>query len=157
VRVALDTPFADVRAEQLTWRLGLEPQPALSVLRVAAGELTVELRLLGASHQVLVDGLCSETVACTAGGAGLPATTRTGGYRFAAHLQRPRDLDTAVGAVADALAAHPDALIGEFAGLPSAVTILHAWATRQGAAWRTWHAYPQTGELLTTRTTLCAG
>ncbi|NED56872.1 DUF2617 family protein, partial [Micromonospora aurantiaca] len=45
--------------------LGLPPLAALAVLPVERAGLTVEMRLLGASHQVIA-GPLSETVACLA-------------------------------------------------------------------------------------------
>src|SRR4051812_2470817 len=71
----LETTYTDTRAGDLAWCLGKSPLPALAVLGVRIGDsgglrADVELRLLGASHQVLVDagrGECSETVACLPG------------------------------------------------------------------------------------------
>jgi hypothetical protein len=71
----LDTAYTDTRAGDLAWCLDKEALPALATLgvRVADGgalHADVELRLLGASHQVLVDAGregCSETVACLPG------------------------------------------------------------------------------------------
>jgi len=33
---------------------------------------------------------------------------------------------------------------------PVAFTAQRAWSVEGGAAWRTWHAYPQAGELVET-------
>ena len=69
----LVVPYRDTRAQDLCWSLNLPVQPALAVRSVRLGGLILELRLLGASHQVLVwaqDGtepLCVETVACLPG------------------------------------------------------------------------------------------
>src|SRR6476660_8830958 len=56
----LETAYTDTRAGDLAWCLGKDALPALAVLGVRIGETRglradVELRLLGASHQVLVD------------------------------------------------------------------------------------------------------
>ncbi|MGK5558638.1 DUF2617 family protein, partial [Actinomadura kijaniata] len=59
----LDTPYADTRADALSFALGLAPLDALAVRTVERSGHAVELRLLGASHQVIV-GAFSETVAC---------------------------------------------------------------------------------------------
>lgn len=71
--VTLDVPYVDTAATDLSFALGLDEQPALHVLDLgeAAGPGTrLQMRLLGASHQVLLDtpdGRISETVACLPG------------------------------------------------------------------------------------------
>ena len=52
--VELVAPYRDTRAEDLCWSLTLPVQPALAVRTVRLGPFVLELRLLGASHQVLV-------------------------------------------------------------------------------------------------------
>jgi hypothetical protein len=146
VLVRLDTPYADTTAGDLSFALGLPELPALHVLRLPG----LELRLLGASHQVVwttVDGeRCVETVACLPGREPhLPSTMDSPGYAFASGVEplsmAPRWRE---------LAADPHALVGVFPGVPDAVTALRV----DEGGWRTWHAYPQTGELVTTRTWL---
>ncbi|RFS84811.1 DUF2617 family protein [Actinomadura spongiicola] len=175
----LDTPYADARADALSFALGLPPLDALAVLPVERGGLTVELRLLGASHQVIA-GPLSETVACLPGDAEpLPghASTDLPGwtYEFAATTAALSD-DTAFGraveALCERLADRGDALTGDFPGSPHAVTalaleqtVLERAAGRKieartpapeetGIGWRTWHAYPQTREIVMTRSRL---
>lgn len=142
----LDTPYADTTAGDLSFALGLPELPALHTLRLPG----LELRLLGASHQVVwttVDGeRLVETVACLPGrDPHLPPAMDGPGYAFTsrveplAHAPLWRDL-----------AADPRALVGLFPGDPDAVTALRA----EERGWRTWHAYPQTGELVTTQTWL---
>ncbi len=63
MRQTIDTRFADSRAADLSLAYGLRPLPALGTHSVTLGGLTVELRVLGASHQVVL-GDWSETVAC---------------------------------------------------------------------------------------------
>jgi hypothetical protein len=78
----LQTAYTDTRAGDLAWCLGKDELPALAVLdrelpgtaavaaAPAAPGVRVQLRLLGASHQVILDsprGRCSETVACMPG------------------------------------------------------------------------------------------
>ncbi|MDQ7903828.1 DUF2617 family protein [Phytohabitans sp. ZYX-F-186] len=144
--VRLDTPYADTTAGDLSFALGLPELPALHVLRLPG----LELRLLGASHQVLwttVDGERSvETVACLPGrDPHLPSAMDSPGYRFESTVgQLPAE------PLWRELAADPRALVGVFPGDPNAVTALRA----QERGWCTWHAYPQTGELVTTRTWL---
>ncbi len=164
MRVDLTVPYADVRAADLTLELGLAPVPALEVLRVPLGPGVLELRLLGHSHQAraeLPGAAFSETVRCAPGArGGLPArSTDAAGpwsYAFTAAVERldPRALD----ALAARVAADPHGLVGVFGADPAALTALQAAplgpaaAARSGVAWETWHAYPQSGELVRTRT-----
>ncbi len=164
MRVDLTVPYADVRAADLTLELGLAPVPALEVLRVPVGPATLELRLLGHSHQARAEvpgAAFSETVRCGAGlPGGLPARTAdaAGGwsYAFEAAVEPldPRALD----ALAEQVAADPHGLVGVFGADPRALTALRAMAPSPvagapaGVGWETWHAYPQSGELVRTRT-----
>ena len=156
MKAHLDTRFADSRAADLSLAYGLRPLPALGTHRVTLPGIDLELRVLGASHQVVV-GEWSETVACLPDRAGaLPPMWEAvdGGLRttFEAHCHR-LDADALAARVAGIVRdceADPHALVGEFPGSPLAVTALRAWPTADGAAWRTWHAYPQAGELVET-------
>ncbi|GAA2150083.1 DUF2617 family protein [Actinomadura napierensis] len=193
MRAVLDAPYRDARADGLSFALGLPPLDALAVLPVERGGLTVQLRLLGASHQVIA-GPLSETVACLEGDAAEPlpgstATTLTGwDYRFTA-TTAVHDDDAAFGRAVDAvcarLADRGDALTGAFPGSRHAVTALAldgappgmvpagrgsagrvpagrapdgatpgGTGPRAGIGWRTWHAYPQTREIVMTRSRL---
>lgn len=160
VLIELQLPFADVRAGDLVLALGEPARPALEKLELSAAGWSVELRLLGCSHQVLVNGgeELSETVACHPGIPGDLPALREGGaasgrYAFAARVER---LDgAAYAARADALLRHaaddPATLAGLFpsAGAP-AFTALQLRAPGEGLAWRTLHGYPQTGEIVVT-------
>jgi hypothetical protein len=157
VLVRLDIPYADTTAADLSFALGLPALPALHVLAVPAAGL--ELRLLGASHQVVLAGRCVETVACLPGRAPhLPAAVDDPvfGYRFTAEVRRlaPADMAAEVAAITTRLAGDSDGLIGVFPGDPYAVTGLLARVDPAAGTvgWRTWHAYPQTGELVVTAT-----
>jgi hypothetical protein len=163
VRTTLAIPYADVDAGSLTWRVGLAPVPAVGRREVALAGGTVDLRLLGASHQVIVRSgaaTYSEVVACRPGGSALPRHVRgeTGGlrYEFRAEVSRPGDLAGAVAAVLAEVADRPGGLVGAYPGSPLAVTALLAEPARAGVRWRSWHAYPQTGELVLTETVLGA-
>ncbi|MFI0411015.1 DUF2617 family protein [Actinomadura sp. 3N508] len=179
MRTTLDTPYADARADALSFALGLPPLDALAVLTVERAGLAVELRLLGASHQVIA-GPLSETVACLPGAAEpLPgrASSDVPGwtYEFAATTAALSDTTAfcrAVEAVCARLADRGDALTGNFPGSPHAVTALALERTtleravreqtalktpaseETGFGWRTWHAYPQTREIVMTRSRL---
>ncbi|MGH3762892.1 DUF2617 family protein [Actinophytocola sp.] len=158
MRARIDTRFADSRAADLSLAYGLPRLHALGAHRVALHGMDVELCLLGASHQVIV-GPWSETVACLPDRADtLPAREEvvSGGLRvqFAAQTLRLDEFYLAerVAMIARDCAADPQALVGEFPGDPLAITALRAWEEKDGTAWRTWHAYPQAGELVETRT-----
>ena len=157
--------YRDVRAADLALHLGLPPQPAVARRALALGPWTVELRILSASHQVLVGrgGVvpCSETIACPADGATvagpLPRRRRhrlavgTHELTTAVDTLEARALERRVAAVVDALRDDPAGLWVAFPGHDHAITALHAEAGAHGTiAWRSWHSYPQTGELVRT-------
>ncbi|KAB1910771.1 DUF2617 family protein [Micromonospora sp. AMSO31t] len=157
--VALQAPYVDTRAADLSLDLGGPERPALHVREVTLpGGLRLRMRLLGASHQVVCGDL-TETVACLPGRPPhLPDALHdeTAGYRFSATVLRPAGdgLRTRVAALRADLADDPYALVGVFPGDEDAVTAL---AVRPeppagSVSWRTWHAYPQTNELVLTET-----
>ncbi|MBM9620344.1 DUF2617 family protein [Streptomyces zhihengii] len=158
----IDTAYTDTRADDLAWALGREPLPALAVLDLELSGASLQLRLLGASHQVLLDqgeASCSETVACIPGSSTplpLGVAKRLGDweYEFAARVEtlsrqsfagRAQEL---LALVAD----HPHGLAGTFPGDPHAFTAMLAQRGERQVQWRTWHAYPQEGRLVVTRT-----
>ncbi|WP_028810493.1 DUF2617 family protein [Streptomyces flavidovirens] len=157
----LKTAYTDTRAADLAWALGREPLPALAVLDLRLDGMLLQLRLLGASHQVLLEddeGSCSETVACMPGSSTplpLGVAKRLGEweYEFAARVEtltqgqfagRAQEL---LALVAD----HPNSLAGTFPGSPHAFTAMLAQRYEGQVRWRTWHAYPQEGQLVVTR------
>lgn len=184
--VTVHTPYVDTAAGDLSHLLGGPERPALFTVELpAAPGSTLRLRLLGASHQVVLQtpaGRLVETVACLPGHpAALPAHAEeaAAGYRFTARVLRlaPADLAARVAGLRREFADDERAIVGVFPGDPDAVTVLHAVPAPavpasaaagcagsgpvdagQGAAeagmrrvgWRTWHAYPQTGELVET-------
>ena len=158
----LNTAYSDTRAADLAWALGHDPLPALATLDLELSGAKLQLRLLGASHQVIVEeeqGSCSETVACLPGSSTplpLAIAERVGvwEYEFAARVEtlsrgsfagRAQEL---LALVAD----HPNGLAGVFPGSPHAFTALLAQWHEGQVHWRTWHAYPQDGQLVATRT-----
>ncbi|MFF1690699.1 MULTISPECIES: DUF2617 family protein [unclassified Streptomyces] len=158
----LNTAYTDTRADDLAWALGREPLPALATLDLELAGAQLQLRLLGASHQVLLaeeQGSCSETVACIPGSSTplpLGVAKRVGDweYEFAAHVETLSEASFAgraqelVALVSD----HPNGLVGVFPGSPHAFTALLAHRQDGQVRWRTWHAYPQEGQLVVTRT-----
>lgn len=161
----LVVPYRDTRAEELCWSLDLPVQPALAVRGARLGGLVLELRLLGASHQVLawaedgIEPLCVETVACLPGLAEpLPARDvrplSGGGYVWESEtleLSGPA-FDRAVQRIRRSVAANPDSLAGCYPGAPGALTAVLPEAAPSGVRWTTWHSYPQDGRLVRTRT-----
>ncbi|MEU2156855.1 DUF2617 family protein [Streptomyces sp. NPDC019396] len=158
----LKTSYTDTCAADLAWALGREPLPALALLDLELAGAKLQLRLLGASHQVLLEeeeGVCSETVACIPGSStplplGVAKRIGTWEYQFAAHVEtlskgsfagRAQEL---LALVAD----HPNGLAGTFPGSPHAFTAMVAQRLDGQVRWRTWHAYPQEGQLVVTRT-----
>ncbi|MEW2352600.1 DUF2617 family protein [Spirillospora sp. NPDC029432] len=161
----LDTPYADTRADALSFALGLPPMDALAVLPVRNGGLALELRLLGASHQVIVEPGFSETVACLPGDpeplpGRLHADHAGWAYDFTATTAAHGDgaaFEHAVDELLARLDGRADALTGTFPGSPHAVTALALTTdpSRPGrTGWHTWHAYPQTREIVMTRSRL---
>jgi hypothetical protein len=163
--VELVVPYRDTRAQELCWSLTLPVQPALAARTVRLGGLVLELRLLGASHQVLAwaeegtELLCVETVACLPGLAEpLPARSvqvlPSGGYAFDSVVRTfaPPEFDAAVDQIRAALAAADGGLGGCYPGAPGALTAVLPEPARSGVRWTTWHSYPQDGRLVRTRT-----
>ncbi|MBT2440724.1 DUF2617 family protein [Streptomyces sp. ISL-36] len=158
----LKTTYTDTRADDLAWALGREPLPALAVLDLELTGAKLQLRLLGASHQVLLEEekhSCSETVACMPGSSTplpLGVSKRVGEweYEFAARVETLSDGSFA-GRAQELLALvadHPNGLAGTFPGSPHAFTAMLAQRHEGQVRWRTWHAYPQEGQLVVTRT-----
>ena len=168
MRAVLGVHHTDVEPAALRWALGLPRQPALAVLHVPFRDLEVEVRVLGASHQIVATGedfACSETGACGVDRAPpLPSSAfrqLVGGaasYRLTAEALTLRgDLDTFVARLDRSLGDRPDALVGIFPAPASALTAVLVESIDRGVAWRTWHAYPQVGTVVTTNATLLVG
>ncbi|MFJ1808674.1 MULTISPECIES: DUF2617 family protein [unclassified Streptomyces] len=159
----LNTSYTDTRAADLAWALGREPLPALATLDLELSAAKMQLRLLGASHQVLLEaekgGCCSETVACIPGSSTplpLGVAKRVGDweYEFAARVEvlSPGQFAARAQELLALVSEHPHGLAGVFPGSPHAFTALLAHRGDGQVHWRTWHAYPQDGQLVATRT-----
>ncbi|MFD4607847.1 DUF2617 family protein [Streptomyces sp. NPDC058451] len=158
----LNTSYTDTRAADLAWALGREPLPALATLDLEPARGKLQLRLLGASHQVLLEeerGSCSETVACIPGSStplplGVAKRSDDWEYEFAARVEflSPGSFTGRAQELLALVSEHPHGLAGVFPGSPNAFTAMLAqWHDGQ-VHWRTWHAYPQDGQLVATRT-----
>ncbi|MFI7243062.1 DUF2617 family protein [Streptomyces qinglanensis] len=158
----LNTAYTDTRAHDLAWDLGRAPLPALACMDVELDGTHVQLRLLGASHQVLLGdeyGGCCETVACLPGSSTplpLGVSKRFTGweYEFAARVERlsPSSFSGRAQELLALVADHPNGFAGTFPGAPSAFTALLVQRHEGQIRWRTWHSYPQEGSLVSTRT-----
>jgi hypothetical protein len=165
----LRVPFRDARAADLGFALALDavpPRPALAVLELEAGDVTLEVRILGGSHAARVRGAgldLTETVACDAAGVALPtlheAAAAGRSYRFTADTRRPGA--AALAAVAarlrDLIGPCPRGVVAGFPGHPDALTAAVLEADETGVGWRTWHLYPGAGEVVRTATVLARG
>lgn len=159
--VDLAVPYLDTRAEHLSFALDRPKQRALAVTVTQVAGVRVELRLLGASHQVFA-GPVAETLACLPGEGGGPppcVSREFGGWRYRftsrVHHCAAGELTRRTTALRRSLTDRPGALWGVFPGSPDALTALLAWEPAAGGiSWQTWHAYPQADQLVTTRTRL---
>lgn len=164
MRVAVSIPFSDTRAADLAWSVTHGPIEPLVSRTVALGDVRVHLCVLGASHQVVGEhGAIQfvETVAClpdVSGGLPAEASPQVPGiarYHFTSsvhHLERA-EFTARTTALRDRLAECPGALLAVFPGNPLAITALFVARAGPILHWYTWHAYPQTGELVTTVST----
>lgn len=162
-------PYRDASARDLGLFLDLPAQPALVTRRVDLGRWSVELRILGASHQVLVtsDGVtvCSETVACHLNpaptGTALPTRqercTPHADHTFASQVDRlePGTFRRRVKELADGLAGTPS-VCARFPGDELATTGLRLTVAGRDdeLTWSGWHSYPKTSEVVTTSSRL---
>ncbi|MFD6953136.1 hypothetical protein A6A08_00285 [Nocardiopsis sp. TSRI0078] len=166
MRASISAPFVDTSADDLVWTLDHPLVAPLATRTVRVPGARVELRVLGASHQVVVapeseHGSLVETVACLPGlPGGLPGGVERsdlGRYRFDSLVEPlPRTaLALRVERLHREVADSPRGLLVAFPGDPLAVTALRLVPDREDPLrWRTWHAYPQSGELVTTTSTV---
>lgn len=166
MRASISAPFVDTRADDLVWTLSHPLIDPLATRTVQVADRRVELRVLGASHQVVLraeSGELVETVACLPGVPGrLPGNAEhllpgVGDYHFDSVIESlsRAELLRRVEEVRQETSRSSGGLTVSFPGDPLAITALHL--TSGGGTtlrWRTWHAYPQSGELVTTTTTL---
>ena len=156
----LDVAFSDTRAGQLGFSLTAAQREPLAAADHTIGALTFSIRLLGASHQIVITDdaheLC-ETVACLPDiTTALPDSFQADGYVFSSRV-----IECNSDAMADLLEqiesevegharAGLPALLGRFPGNELAVTAVTADTDDDALIWRTWHTYPQAGEVVVT-------
>lgn len=149
----LAVPFLDTSAAQLRFSLTHAPVPY--VARRVFGPL--DLRVIGASHQVLVTsgrhvGLV-ETIACLPGIDGaLPEVDERPGYRMTATVtdERVQHLDGWL--QREGIGPDGATVLARFPGDPSAITALRARVDDDACHWWSWHVYPQHGQVVRTHT-----
>jgi hypothetical protein len=169
----LSVPYRDVRASELSWSLEAPDQQPLHSGRHPVGGLDVEVRILGASHQILVRSaeqarlVCRETVACRDAPGPLPVAVERElgeGYHYEVRCEvrevAPDHFPAWASALRDYAGALPDAVAAVFPANPDAVTavVVEPLPSRlRGVLWRTWHTYPHArggGDVVATRTVL---
>ncbi|MFW0783209.1 DUF2617 family protein [Gordonia sp. CPCC 206044] len=163
----LEVPYADTSARHLAFSLTAELREPLARCDHHEGGCMLSLRLLGASHQVVVtadDATLCETVACLPGvDEPLPGVVDDGAYSFTSRIETcDDDRMTALVAdltrrIADHRATDRPAVIGHFPGRPLAVTAVLATVHADIVRWDTWHTYPQTSEVVLTSSALRRG
>ena len=163
----LEIPYADTSAAMLSWRFGGERLDGLVSKTVVLPAARVTLVVLGSSHQIVVDRGAGEplieTVACGAGPDAVPSDTRRfvdgATYRFRstiATMARP-DFAATTGSVVANVRRASDGLVAAFPGATTAITALRAKQVGAAISCTTWHAYPQTGEIVRTDTEVTFG
>ena len=170
----LSVPYRDVSASELSWSLEAPDQPPLHSDRHPVGSLDVEVRILGASHQILVRTadrgrlVCRETVACRQATPGpLPVAIEReldDGYHYEVRCEvrevAADHFPAWAAALRDYVGGLPEATIAVFPAIPDAITAVVVEplpARLHGVLWRTWHTYPHAGgggDVVATRTVL---
>ena len=157
----LAVPYVDASATDLCWALAATGLPPLASVDLEVGAASVRLTILGASHEVVATvgaATCVEAVACGVPGCPLPASAsrRVSGlrYRLASEVLHlpPAELSRRTARLHDELGPDRLALVAAFPGEPEALTAVAVWGHGGSIGWRTWHAYPRSGELVATET-----
>jgi hypothetical protein len=162
--VDLPVGYCDTGVHELGWSMDLGPQPPLAVRPLSFGAFRTDLRLLGASHQLVVwltgraGPLCLETVACLPGRTvPLPraAARDLGGWRYTfASVVRSHQSGEFHRRVSRLESRARLGLAGRYPGVPGAVTAIAVLPWRSGLRWTTWHTYPQNRQIATTLSSL---
>lgn len=161
----ITAPYVDTRAADLVLSLTEPMLPAVAVRTVDLPRAQVELRLLKASHQVVVRRAGNElveTLACLPRAPErLPASYRARcaagdyGTTVDVHELTAADLAQTVERLLASYADDERYIIGLFPGHPLATTGVGLTDSEPGVvSWRSWHAYPQEQRLVLTRSRL---
>lgn len=163
----LAVAYADTSASQLGFSLSAPLQEPLAQEDREIDGITVSVRLLGASHQVLVeDGVqrICETVACLPEvTSALPESFQESGYYFSSRVEHvnPDQLAALVEQlsvrVTEQLATGHPCVMGRFPGEPHAVTAIVSESTDDSISWHTWHTYPKAAEVVITSSRIDRG
>ncbi|WP_210754415.1 DUF2617 family protein [Gordonia paraffinivorans] len=156
----LSVAYADTSAARLGFSLDAPLQDPLAVRDAEIDGITVSVRLLGTSHQVVLDDgvhrIC-ETVACLPEVASaVPESFQQTGYHFTSRVEQATPdrfaplVEQLTALVTERSAAGFPCVLGVFPGHPHAVTAIVTDASPEEISWRTWHAYPNAGEVVVT-------
>ena len=169
VEAQLRVPYRDTAADELVWRLGEPRRPALATLdlEVAGGgsscgcsaaptRSSSPLRRAVAGRRVRGRGLRDWALRASRRPPNGWWTAGTYEFRAVTHRLPPARFGPRVDGLVARLAGHPAAIVGRFPGFAPCG---HGPAgrprpRRAGVRWRTWHAYPQDGRLVSTATTV---
>jgi hypothetical protein len=153
----------DVRADGLAFTLDLPPREALAVRAWTVAGVAIEARLLDTGHQV-VAGPLVETVAQLDGFEGpLPYELHreSGGwsYGFTADVYKRdyADFNRAAVFLRDYLKGRDDVLAAVFPQRKDELGGVLIRQVRRGLEWRAWHTFPQTRQIVSTRTRMLIG
>ncbi|MEO9326563.1 DUF2617 family protein [Gordonia aurantiaca] len=157
---ALSVMYADTSAARLGFSLDAPLQDPLAVRDAEIDGITVSVRLLGTSHQVVVDDGVSricETVACLPEvTSAVPESFQQTGYHFTSRVEQVAPdrfaplVEQLTELVTEQSAAGFPCVLGVFPGDPHAVTAIVTEALPEEISWRTWHTYPNAGEVVVT-------
>jgi hypothetical protein len=163
----LPEPFSDTSAADLCLEIGRARLDSPVVLPVRLGDARLRLAVLGGSHQAVLEtpaGDCTETVACVPdrpGGLPRHESREVGGlvYTFRAEVLTlaPSEFSAQARALRAEVGRGRHGLVGSVAQDPEALTALRARRRDGDVCWQTWHAYPHTGEIVVTRTSVRTG
>jgi len=168
----LDVPFANTTAHSLGYALGYEAVDTLASLLVPCPALdgTIELGILGASHQITLrnaadEAIGVETLACTVASPVPPVNDAVVGglpYQFICRVHEVTQarLHAFAATLVLTLATEPHGVIATFPGEPQAITGIHLDSISPVSGgtnplrlrWRSWHLYPGERTVVSTLT-----
>jgi hypothetical protein len=156
VLVDLAVSPLDADAGVLRLRVG-DPSPLPPLYRVTIDRYVIDV--LGGSHRITVPSMdfCEE-VSCSSAVTGehLPSLHHAPRSSFTSHTAHltASAFTARVARLIRRLSSNDRAVVARFPGHRFAVTAI---AVHQRGGWSTWHCYPSTSEIVTTRTRLVPG